>query len=377
MKVKILTAAALLGLGACNNDKAAELPKDLAGRMEVMKELKAELESIESRIQEVQDSIDILSPVEVNKRPVTVITPKKADFKHYISVQGSIVSDDMVNVSSEIGGRVIDMKVKEGQSVRKGALIAKLDLENLEKQRAELIKSLELAEEVFVRQQRLWEQNIGSEIQFLQAKNNKERLEKSLETLDFNAEKSSVFSPISGSILSINVKAGELSAPGMPLVTVLNTTKVKVSAEVPESYLKAIKKGDKITVELPALGEERKASINLIGDAINPANRTFKIEAVLNNADKLLKPNLLANVQLNDYTMENAISIPVELVQQEVGGKSFVFVAVAGKAQKVYVTTGEVQDGLIIVSEGLNGDEQLILEGARNIVQGEMIEIKG
>ena len=113
MKVKILTAAALLGLGACNNDKAAELPKDLAGRMEVMKELKAELESIESRIKEVQDSIDILSPVEVNKRPVTVITPKKADFKHYISVQGSIVSDDMVNVSSEIGGRVIDMKVKE------------------------------------------------------------------------------------------------------------------------------------------------------------------------------------------------------------------------------------------------------------------------
>lgn len=377
MKVKILTAAALLGLGACNNDKAAELPKDLAGRMEVMKQLKAELESIESKIQEVQDSIDILSPVEVNKRPVTVITPKKADFKHYISVQGSIVSDDMVNVSSEIGGRVIDMKVKEGQSVRKGALIAKLDLENLEKQRAELIKSLELAEEVFVRQQRLWEQNIGSEIQFLQAKNNKERLEKSLETLDFNAEKSSVFSPISGSILSVNVKAGELAAPGMPLVTVLNTTKVKVSAEVPESYLKAIKKGDKITVELPAIGEERKASINLIGDAINPANRTFKIEALLNNADKLLKPNLLANVQLNDYTMENAISIPVELVQQEVGGKSFVFVAEAGKAQKIYVTTGEVQDGLIIVSEGLNGDEQLILEGARNIVQGEMIEIKG
>ena len=377
MKFKILTAATLLGLGACNNDKAAELPKDLAGRMEVMKQLKAELESIESKIQEVQDSIDILSPVEVNKRPVTVITPKKADFKHYISVQGCIVSDDMVNVSSEIGGRVIDMKVKEGQSVRKGALIAKLDLENLEKQRAELIKSLELAEEVFVRQQRLWEQNIGSEIQFLQAKNNKERLEKSLETLDFNAEKSSVFSPISGSILSVNVKAGELAAPGMPLVTVLNTTKVKVSAEVPESYLKAIKKGDKITVELPAIGEERKASINLIGDAINPANRTFKIEALLNNADKLLKPNLLANVQLNDYTMENAISIPVELVQQEVGGKSFVFVAEAGKAKKVYVTTGEVQDGLIIVSEGLNGDEQLILEGARNIVQGEMIEIKG
>lgn len=377
MKFKILTAATLLGLGACNNDKAAELPEDLAGRMKVMKELKAELESIESRIKEVQDSIDILSPVEVNKRPVTVLTPKKADFKHFISVQGSIISDDMVNVSSEIGGRVMDMQVKEGQSVRKGALIAKLDLENLEKQRAELTKSLELAQEVFVRQQRLWEQNIGSEIQFLQAKNNKERLEKSLETLDFNAKKSSVYAPISGSILSVNIKAGELAAPGMPLVTVLNTNKVKVSAEVPESYLKAIKKGDEISVELPALGEERKAKINLIGDAINPANRTFKIEAVLNNADKLLKPNLLANVKLNDYTKENAISIPVELVQQEVGGKSFVFIVDTDKAQKVYVTTGEVQDGMIIVSEGLNGTEKLILEGARNIVQGEMIEIKG
>jgi RND family efflux transporter MFP subunit len=363
-------------LSACNN-KSEELPTSLEGRMKVMSALKEEMAGLEALIQEVQDSINVLSPKTINKRPVTVITPKKSDFKHYISVQGSIISDDMVNVSSDLGGRVLDMKVKEGQKVRKGAVIAKLDLENLQKQRAELEKSLELAAEVFVRQQRLWEQNIGSEIQFLQAKNNKERLEKSLETLDFNAEKSNVFAPISGSILRVNIKAGELAGPGMPLVTILNTNKVKVSAEVPESYIKAVKKGDKIAVELPALAEERNAKISLIGDAINPANRTFKIEAVLTNADKLLKPNLLANVKLNDYTKKDAISIPVELVQQEVGGKSFVFVINMGKAEKTFVSTGEVQDGMIIITEGLTGEEQLIKDGARNIVNGELVEIKG
>ena len=167
----------------------------------------------------------------------------------------------------------------------------------------------------------------------------------------------------------------------MPIITLLNVTNIKVTAEVPESYLKAIEKGDNIEVELPAIGETRTAKINLIGNAINPANRTFKIEASLKNRDKVLKPNLLANVKLNDYTEPDAVSIPVELVQQEVGGKSYVFVVKGSEtsqiAQKVYVSTGEVQDGKIIITEGLKGAEQLILDGARMVVNEEAVEIKG
>ena len=380
MKIRILTAVALFSLVACTQETTT-MPEDLDGRIKMLNTLKKEMKDLEAKIAVVQDSISVLEPQKVNKRPVSVIKPEVSEFKHYISVQGSLMSDDMVNASSDLGGRVMKLNVKEGQNVRKGQLIANLDMETLDKQRAELLKTLELAEEVYARQERLWNQNIGSELQYLQAKNNKERLEKSLETLDFNKAKSKVYAPISGSVLSLNIKAGEMAGPGMPIVTLLNVSNIKVSAEVPESYLKAIKKGDKIEVELPALGETRTATINLIGNAINPANRTFKIEASLRNSDKVLKPNLLANVRLNDYTKADAISIPVELVQQEVGGKSYVY-AVQEKdknltAQKMYVTTGEVQDGNIIINEGLKGDEQLILDGARMVVNDEVVEIKG
>jgi len=379
MKIRILTAVALFSLVACTQETT--IPGDLDGRIGMLNDLKKEIKELETKLSEVQDSIDVLGPKEINKRPVSVITPEISDFKHYISVQGSLMSDDMVNASSDLGGRLVNLKVKEGQDVRKGQLIASLDLENLDKQRGELLKTLELAEEVYARQERLWSQNIGSEIQYLQAKNNKERLEKSLETLDFNKSKSNVYAPISGSVLSVNIKAGEMAGPGMPIITLLNVTNIKVTAEVPESYLKAIKKGDNIEVELPAIGETRTAKINLIGNAINPANRTFKIEASLKNRDKVLKPNLLANVKLNDYTEPDAVSIPVELVQQEVGGKSYVFVVKGSEtsqiAQKVYVSTGEVQDGKIIITEGLKGAEQLILDGARMVVNEEAVEIKG
>ena len=380
MKIRILTAVTLYSLVACTQETTT-MPEDLDGRIKMLNTLKKEMKDLEAKIAVVQDSISVLQPEKVNKRPVSVIKPEVSEFKHYISVQGSLMSDDMVNASSDLGGRVMKLNVKEGQNVRKGQLIANLDMETLDKQRAELLKTLELAEEVYARQERLWNQNIGSELQYLQAKNNKERLEKSLETLDFNKAKSKVYAPISGSVLSLNIKAGEMAGPGMPIVTLLNVSNIKVSAEVPESYLKAIKKGDKIEVELPALGETRTATINLIGNAINPANRTFKIEASLRNSDKVLKPNLLANVRLNDYTKADAISIPVELVQQEVGGKSYVY-AVQEKdknltAQKMYVTTGEVQDGNIIINEGLKGDEQLILDGARMVVNDEVVEIKG
>lgn len=380
MKIRILTAVALFSLVACTQEPTT-MPEDLDGRIKMLNTLKKEMKDLEAKIAVVQDSISVLEPQKVNKRPVSVIKPEVSEFKHYISVQGSLMSDDMVNASSDLGGRVMKLSVKEGQNVRKGQLIADLDMETLDKQRAELVKTLELAEEVYARQERLWSQNIGSELQYLQAKNNKERLEKSLETLDFNKAKSKVYAPISGSVLSLNIKAGEMAGPGMPIVTLLNVSNIKVSAEVPESYLKAIKKGDKIEVELPALGETRTATINLIGNAINPANRTFKIEASLRNSDKVLKPNLLANVKLNDYTKADAISIPVELVQQEVGGKSYVY-SVQEKdnnltAQKMYVTTGEVQDGKIIINEGLKGDEQLILDGARMVVNDEVVEIKG
>ncbi|MCB0640381.1 MAG: efflux RND transporter periplasmic adaptor subunit [Phaeodactylibacter sp.] len=305
---------------------------------------------------------------------------KTKDFKHYVDIQGSVQSDDLIAVSSETGGRIIELKVVEGQAVNKGQLIARLDLEQLKKQIAEVETSLTLAEEVYERQKRLWEQNIGSEIQFLQAQNSKERLEKTLETLQYQLSKSEVYAPISGVVERLISKAGEVTGPGAPIIQILNTNKVKVVADVPENYLTAVRNGQTVTVHFPALDKEVTAPITMVGRTINPGNRTFKIEINMNNPGGLLKPNLLANVQLNDYTSKDAITVPLELVQQEVGGQNYVFVKGDSPdgpiAQKVYVEPGESFEGEIVIKSGLTGDEILILKGARSLTDQALIEIQ-
>ncbi|MCB0705438.1 MAG: efflux RND transporter periplasmic adaptor subunit [Saprospiraceae bacterium] len=305
------------------------------------------------------------------------MTLAPTQFKHYVEIQGSVQTDDIVTVSSETGGRIIELAVQEGQAVNKGQLIARMDQESIKKQMAEVQISLDLANEVYERQKRLWEQNIGSEIQYLQAENNVNRLKKTLETLEYQFTKSSVYAPISGVVDMLIMKAGENTAPGSPIVQILNTRNVKVVANVPENYIQVVKKGETVAVQFPALDQERNARVSEVGRTINPGNRTFNIEIDLDNGSGLLKPNLLATVLINDYSVSDAIAVPIELVQQEVGGKSFVYVVeTKGKdqmARKVYVEPGRSYKGLIVIDSGLEGGETLILQGARGLSDKELI----
>ncbi|MCB0682256.1 MAG: efflux RND transporter periplasmic adaptor subunit, partial [Saprospiraceae bacterium] len=356
-------------------------PVDLEGKKALLNEKKTALTTLEHEVAQLEKEIAELDPSTKTKRtPVTTIQLERRDFEHFIDIQGTVQSDERINISSETGGRILDLKVQEGQTVSKGQLVALLDLEQIEKQIAEVQTSLDLAQEVYERQKRLWDQNIGSEIQYLQAKNNKERLEKSLETLQFQLDKSKVYAPISGVVETVVLKAGELAGPGAPIVQVLNTNQVKVVAEVPENYLQAIRKGEWVTVKFPALDTEQKARVSLIGSTINPGNRTFSVEVDLSNPRGLLKPNLLAIMLLNDYSQTAAVVVPLEVVQQEVGGKSYVFVKGEGQdgalAKKVYVKTGQTYRGEVVITNGLTGEEELILEGARGLADQEPIEIQ-
>ena len=294
-------------------------------------------------------------------------------------MQGNVESDDVVNASSEVGGRLTQMNVKEGQYVKRGQKIAEVDLENLQKNIAEVEKSLELAVDVYERQARLWDQKIGSEIQYLQAKNNKERLEKSLETLNFQLTKGHVYAPISGAIDMVFLKSGEMAGPGAPIVQILNTSQLKIVADVPEDLLAAIKRGDWVDVYLPAIDQERKAKVTLIGRRIDPSNRTFEIEMNISDRSRLIKPNLLAEVRINSFTQKDAIVVPLDLVQQEVGGKDFIMVKGTKDgdlvAEKIYITTGESFDGEIVISSGLTEAHEIIVDGARTLANNELIEI--
>ena len=383
MKYLLRLFAILFIFTSCSGGQNGEvvIPEDLNGKRELLKTKRQELRELNKLIAEIESQIDSLDPnqAEKAKKLVTTAIVGRKDFKHYVEIQGSVQADDLVDVTSETPGRIIQLNVREGQSVRKGQLVARLDLESLKKQIAEVEKSLELANTVYERQSRLWEQNIGSEIQYLEAKNTKERLEKSLETLQFQLSKSDVYAPISGVVEREVLQSGEMASPGMPIIQILNTNKLKVVASVPENYLRSVNMGEKVTVSFPALDLEQEARVTLIGRTIDPSNRTFAVEASIPGNNKLIKPNLLSIMLINDYFQEDVVTIPVELVQQEVGGRNYVYVRDSNEegdiARKVYVKTGRSFENEIVITDGLNGGEELIVDGARNIANNELIKV--
>lgn len=371
-----------LFLASCGNTTPeSQNPEDLAGKKALLKEKQMALQTLKDEITLLEQEIAKLDPTSNKKTHlVTTLQLAKKTFNHYVEMQGVIQSDEVVTVSSETGGRLLEVKVVEGQNVSKGQLIARVDLDQLKKQIAEVETSLELAEEVHARQQRLWEQKIGSEIQLLQAKNNVDRLKKTLETLNFQLNKSNIYAPISGVVEMVSAKAGEMTGPGTPILMILNTSRVKVVADVPETYLRSVRKGETVSIKFPSINEEKQARVSLIGSFINASNRTFAVEAELPNPSGMLKPNLLALMLINDHSEKDAIVVPIELVQQEIGGKDYVFIKKdmpeGSIAQKVYVTTGLSYDGEIVIKEGLKGDEVLIYEGARMVSDQDLIQVK-
>lgn len=374
--------ATILLVAACQPSATTEeWPQDIPGKKAMISSKKAAIKALNADIEKLQGEVEELSPVKVKTRKLVTAMPiARKDFERFVEIQSSIKSDNVVLATSETGGRLLSVKPSEGQYVKKGQVLATVDLEVVNKQIAELDKSLELAVEVYDRQKRLWDKNIGSEIQYLQAKNSKERLEKSLETVRFQLTKANVYAPISGVVDRVFLKTGELAGPGAPIVQILNTSKVKVEANVPEVYLKVLKVGKMVRITIPALDEERKGRISLLGTSINPANRTLAVEVDLSNRSGLLKPNLLANMYISDFAEKDVVLIPLETVQQEVSGKSYVFVIGEGAdgeyAEKKYITTGESYQGEIIITEGLKGGEQLILEGARGLTANELIKVE-
>ena len=185
-----------------------------------------------------------------------------------------------------------------------------------------------------------------------------------------------MYAPISGIAERVITKAGEMASPGMPIIQILNTSKVKVVADVPESYLAAVKRGDNVKIQFPALDKEISKRVSLVGKTIDPSNRTFKVEVNLNNGSGTYKPNLLALMSINDLTVKNAVTIPLTIVQQNTSGETFIYITEDNKAKQVIIETGESSEGEIIVTKGLDGSETVIVDGARFVNDGEAIEAK-
>ena len=372
---------AIFIFSSCNNKQTeTQGTLDLAGKKELLKTKKNEAKALKKEISDLESEIEKIDPNMHKKTTVTSLVVSKMDFKRFTEIQGIVESSEIVKVSAEIPGRLLNIYVDNGDRVRKGQLIAKVDVEDIQKSLDEVETSYQHAKDLFERQDRLWKKNIGSEMQFLSAKNNKERLEKGIASIKHQLKKANIYAPASGVVDNKNIEAGEMVSPGFPLFKILNTSKMKVTADVPETYLSTVKYGDIISIKIPALNIDTQGKISRIGNTINPANRTFSIEIRLNNHKNVLKPNLLALVLLNDYSEEDVVVIPSELIQHEISGKPFVMLAKKNKdhliAKKNYIKTGEEYNGQTVVVEGIVANDNLINKGARSLSDEELIEFE-
>jgi membrane fusion protein, multidrug efflux system len=381
MKHIILYTLLVLGiiLSACQSEKIPEESLTLDDKKVLLSKKQEERKILDQEISILQDEIISLSP-ELQEKAALVDTLHMVsqNFIRYIEIQGVIQADERVNVVSEIPGRVLVLTAKEGDIIAKGQLIATLDVENTQNQINEVNTALSLAQDVYERQSRLWDQKIGSEVQYLQAKNNVDRLNKSLETLQYQLTKAKVYAPISGTVLMENIKQGEFASPGVPIIQILNTSKINISTDLPERYLTIMKLGDKVEMNFPSVNIQMPGKVIQLGSTIDAANRTLEVKIAPSKFSPYFKPNLLAEIKVEELNIPNIITIPVEYVLQEVDGKEFVYVVETNaqnetRAAKRYVTTGESALNQIIVTSGLSQNEAIVTRGARNISSGELV----
>ena len=366
----VLTLVLSCGTSDKESQSLTELKTKKAALKEQMDRMGTELKEIEMAISELDTLKKLMS--------VTSIKAEVKDFNHYVEVQGTVKADQTIDLHAEMGGTVTAILVKEGQNVSKGQLLATLDSEVIDNSVLQLDTQLALATTTFERQARLWEQNIGSEIQYLQAKAQKEGLENSVKSLKAQARKMKIIAPFSGIIDQIYAKTGELTSPQNPFLKLVNLSKVYIESEVTETYLNSIKKDTKVLLNFRSIGTSVEASVSQIGNFINPSNRSFKMRIDLKNPNNELKANLLADIKINDFSANGTV-IPTRLVQRDRDNKTFVYTIEPKennyKVVKTYVTEVMNYDNQSYISEGIIPNSILVDKGARLVNNNEEVTL--
>jgi RND family efflux transporter MFP subunit len=361
---------------------ACEQPSELEKKRAELEKKKSELNEIRTQIAALESEISAMDPefARANRRStlVSVIPVEKKDFRSFLEVSGSVESRKNVDISAETVGMIEEIHVDEGQFVRQGQVLVQLENEILRNNLAELETSYDLAKTIFERQSNLWEKKIGTEVQYLEAKNRKESLENQMETLKSQIEKTYIKAPFSGTVDALDAKIGMLAQPGIPLVRLVSMDNMYIQADISESYIGSFNKGDRALISIPSLDLEFESGISSLGQVINPDNRTFSIEVRVPRLKEKLKPNLIAVVKIKDYEIENAPVIPTNLIQKDGQGNFVYVVSEEGDlqtAKKVSIERGKTYQNETVVLEGLTGDEQLIDEGFRDVSDGVNIKI--
>lgn len=374
-----------LVLFSCGGEKRQSVDDVIAtNNLEKIRIKKSQLDEqqqlLSSQSKQLEAKIKELDPLE--KIPlVTTVHAKETVFTHYIELQGSVSTKQNLIIYPEFSGILSKVYVTEGQLVNKGQLLAKIDDGGLSQQIAQLQIQADLAKTTFERQERLWNQKIGSEIQYLQAKSSYTAQARAVDQLQQQIEKTNVRAPFSGTIDDVITDQGSVVAPGQsPLFRIVNLNDMYIETDVPERYISNVTKGKDVLVEFPILGTTLNAKVRQAGNFINPANRTFKVEVAVPNKDNLIKPNLTAKLKINDYTSNKAILIPQSIISENANGQQYVYTVTnkstnKGKAKQVIIETGRTQGDYIEILSGLENENEIIEEGARSVEDGQDIKI--
>ncbi|HDZ04639.1 hypothetical protein LCGC14_0080460 [marine sediment metagenome] len=387
MKKILVLLIATIGLFSCGGGEQSVNEIIEQQNLESIRAKKNEITTqqklIETQLKSLDSAIAVLGNEE--KLPlVNTLTAKKELFNHYLELQGDVSTKQNVLIYPEMPGTLQRVYVKEGDKVSKGQILATIDDGGMSSQLSQLKSQAALAKTTFERQERLWNQNIGSEIQYLQAKTNYEASENMVSQTQSQLGKSTIRAPFSGIIDKVIKDQGTVVAPGQgsEVFRIVNLSNMYIEVEVPESYLANVTKGKEAVVYFPVLGDSIVSKIRETGNFINPSNRSFEAEIPVPNKEGKIKPNLSAKVNINDYTSEDAILIPTSIISENAEGEQYVFVAEEPNAEgesivkRVIIATGKTQGANIEVLSGLEDGNHIINEGARSVKDGQKVKIK-
>jgi len=380
----MLTAAFILS--SCGESKEYSVSDLIAnGNLETLRAKKTEISDQQRTIEKDLKMLDsvIAAKSGVEKLPlVTTLAAKAEKFDHFLELQGAVKTKQNVLIYPEMPGTLQRVYVKEGQRVSKGQLLASIDDGGMGSQVSQLKTQAELAKTTYERQKRLWEQKIGSEIQFLQAKSSYEATENGVKQALSQLAKSAIRAPFSGIIDDVIKDQGTVVAPGpsSEVFRIVNLSDMYISVDVPENNLAGITKGKEAKVYFPVLGDTIISKIRQTGNFINPSNRAFSVEIPVPNKKGNIKPNLSARVSLNDYSSANAILVPQGIISENADGDQYVYVAIERNGDKAVakrriIKTGKTQGSLVEALSGVNEGDLLIKEGARTVKEGQNVQI--
>lgn len=334
---------------------------------------------LNEKIKTLKDELKSPEDKKSASRLVTIDQIAPAPFRHYVEVQAKVDVDESVSVSPRTQGTVNDILVKEGDKVSKGQVLATLDDQVMQQTLAEVQTQYDFANNIYQKQKNLWDQKIGSEVQYLTAKNNKESLEKRLASVSEQWNMTRIKSPVSGTIDNVNIKIGQVVMPGMPAFSVVNLTGMKVEGEVGESYSSRIKKGDEVVLYFPDMKKEIKSKVGFTSKAINTLNRTFDVEVPLTGNIEGISPNMVVVMKIVDYKTDEAIVVPVDLLQRS-GEGYYAMVAVEEKgkllAKKKMVTVGHTYNGQAEVLTGISSTDKVVTNGYRDLNENQELRTR-